>query len=212
MGTDIFQVMQERHSVRAYSERVIDEDIRTQINWMITECNEESGLHIQACFDEPEAFSSLKAHYGKFSNVRNYIAMVGKDDETLDEKCGYYGEKLVLQIQQLGLNTCWVYMSYNKNAAGCEIGPGEKLCIVIAIGYGTEQGVPHRNQNVLKIADIREGQPEWFRRGVEAAMLAPTAMNQQKVSLHQEMIHWTTTTIFPHLPTRPLLILFQSTL
>lgn len=180
MGTDIFQVMQERHSVRAYSERVIDEDIRTQINWMITECNEESGLHIQACFDEPEAFSSLKAHYGKFSNVRNYIAMVGKDDETLDEKCGYYGEKLVLQIQQLGLNTCWVYMSYNKNAAGCEIGPGEKLCIVIAIGYGTEQGVPHRNQNVLKIADIREGQPEWFRRGVEAAMLAPTAMNQQK--------------------------------
>ena len=180
MGMTLQQAMQERHSVRAYTEQAIDRDTRTQLNWLITECNEESGLHIQACFDEPEAFSSLKAHYGKFSNVRNYIAMVGKNDEMLDEKCGYYGERIVLTAQQLGLNTCWVYLSYNKNAAACEIDPGEKLVIVIAIGYGVNQGVPHHNQAIHKIAEIREGQPEWFKRGVEAAMLAPTAMNQQK--------------------------------
>ena len=35
------------------------------------------------------------------------IACVGKDDDTLDQRVGYYGEKLVLELQKMGLNTCW---------------------------------------------------------------------------------------------------------
>lgn len=40
----------------------------------------------------------VAAHYGKFENVKNYIAVVGKNSADLSEKAGYYGEKLVLVI------------------------------------------------------------------------------------------------------------------
>ena len=45
------------------------------------------------------------AHYGKFENVKNYIAIVGNKND--QEKAGYYGEKIVLKCPELGLNTCW---------------------------------------------------------------------------------------------------------
>ena len=59
---------------------------------------------------------------------------------------------------------------------------GDKYPIGIAIGYGTTQGVQHKNRPVKDVADI-EGKPEWFIKGVESAMLAPTGMNAQKFRL-----------------------------
>ena len=43
--------------------------------------------------------------YTSFSGVKNYIALIGKKSPNLEEACGYYGEKIVLRAQQLGLNT-----------------------------------------------------------------------------------------------------------
>ena len=63
------------------------------------------------------------AHYGKFENVKNYIAIVGNKND--QEKAGYYGEKIVLKCPELGLNTCWVSMTYGKSKA--EIKRGQKL-------------------------------------------------------------------------------------
>lgn len=83
------------------------------------------------------------AHYGKFSGVTNYIAMIGKKGPTLEETCGYYGERLVLKAQQLGLNTCWVAMTYSKIKSAFFTWQGEKLCIVIVLGFGETQGLPH---------------------------------------------------------------------
>ena len=62
------------------------------------------------------------AHYGKFENVKNYIAIVGNKNN--QEKAGYYGEKIVLKCPELGLNTCWVAMTYGKSKA--EIKRGQK--------------------------------------------------------------------------------------
>lgn len=67
------------------------------------------------------------AKYGKFSGVRNYIACVGPASPDLDEKVGYYGEYLVLLAQSLGLNTCWVALTFSKGKTPCTVGPGEKL-------------------------------------------------------------------------------------
>ena len=146
----------------------------------IDACNHESGLHIQLVTDEPKAFDGFMAHYGKFSGVRNYIALIGRKDATLDEKCGYYGERLVLKAQQLGLNTCWVALTYSKVKSAFVIERGEKLCAVISMGYGETQGVPHKSRAVSEVAKTEGQMPDWFKNGVEAALLAPTAMNQQK--------------------------------
>lgn len=176
---DIYEAMRARHSVRAYEQREIEGEIKDMLEDKIAELNGRSGLHIQLITHEPKAFDSPMAHYGKFSGVTDYIAMIGKKGADLEEKCGYYGEKLVLFAQQLGLNTCWVAVSYKKIKTAYMLDAGEKLCIVIAIGYGKTQGVPHKSKAPSEVADMGNV-PEWFKKGVEAALLAPTAVNQQK--------------------------------
>lgn len=174
------QAMRERHSVRNYKDTPLGTEEKSKLQAAIDECNRDGGLHIQLVVDEPMAFDSFLARYGKFSGVRNYIAMIGKKGASLDEKCGYYGEKLVLLAQQLGLNTCWVGLTYKKVGSVLEVSPGEKLCIVIAIGYGQTQGITHKSKRLEQVTRCSGEMPDWFRKGVEAALLAPTAMNQQK--------------------------------
>ena len=143
---DFFTAMVERHSVRSYTTQPITDPVKSQLQTFLKQCNQESGLHMQLILDEPQAFDGLLAHYGHFKNVRNYIALVGKKSDQLPEQCGYYGEKLVLFAQTLGLRTCWVGASYRKRKAAFQLEDGEKCCLVIAIGYGAEDGVPHRSK------------------------------------------------------------------
>lgn len=171
-----------RHSVRHYSIVPIDNERIEKLKKLVDTVNEESGLHVQLITDEPRSFGeSMLARYGKFSGVTNYFAMIGKKSETLDEKIGYFGEKLVLESQALCLNTCWVGLSYKKISSVLDIGKDEKLVCVISVGNGATQGVDHKRKspNQVSTTPIEES-PEWYKRGIEAALLAPTAINQQK--------------------------------
>jgi len=116
---------------------------------------------------------------GWLAGVENYLAIVGPEGDDLDEKCGYWGEHFVLRAQQLGLNTCWVAGTYNKSRCAAEVHPGEKLVLVIALGYGKNQGKPRKSKSPEAISEARGEIPDWFRRGVDFALLAPTAVNQQ---------------------------------
>lgn len=177
---ELIEAIKQRHSVRRYTDKKIEADILAELQDEINVSNKESGLHIQLVTDEPKAFNSFMAHYGKFSGVTNYIALIGKKSDKLYELCGYYGERLVLKAQQLGLNTCWVAMSYKKILDAFKVDKGEKLTVVIALGYGKTQGVPHKTKTAEQVSNASAETPEWFRAGVEAALLAPTAINQQK--------------------------------
>ena len=177
---DIFEAMEKRHSVRQYIEKPLGAEEALALSEEIKLCNEEGGLHIQLVKDEPKAFSGFMAHYGKFSGVTNYIALVGPKGPDLDEKCGYYGERLVLKAQELGLNTCWVAMTYSKIPGAFKVEKGEALTVVIALGYGKTEGVPHKSKAPEEVSNVSANSPEWFKNGVRAALLAPTAVNQQK--------------------------------
>lgn len=175
---DMLEIIKQMHSVRQYTDMKIEEEKRTVLNTLIAEVNSATGLHIQIFYDEPHCFNSMMAHYGKFTGVRNYIALVGKKSSKLDETLGYYGEKLVLKAQELGLNTCWVAMTHGKSKA--DIRKGEKQICLISIGYGMTNGVAHKTKSLQKVCNYNENMPEWFLTGMKAALLAPTAMNQQK--------------------------------
>lgn len=175
-----------RHSVRRYQNKPLEAEVIAQLQAEIDACNQEGGLHIQLVTNEEKAFDGFMAHYGKFSGVTNYIALIGKKNAELDEKCGYYGERLVLKAQQLGLNTCWVALTYSKIKTAFEIHQGEKLCVVIALGYGETQGVPHKSKSIPEVTQLDGEMPDWFKSGVESALLAPTAMNQQKFTFSLE--------------------------
>ena len=177
---NLTEAMQERHSVRRYKNKPLEAEVISALTSEVEVCNREGGLHIQLVTNEPKAFDGFMAHYGKFSGVTNYFALIGKKAPDLEEKCGYYGERLVLKAQQLGLNTCWVAMTYSKIKTAFAVDKGEKLCIVIALGYGETQGIPHTSRSVQAVSKVSGSAPQWFQSGVEAALLAPTAMNQQK--------------------------------
>ncbi|MBP3475114.1 MAG: nitroreductase [Lachnospiraceae bacterium] len=180
---DQLEAMKARHSVRQYQNKPLEADVISTLQKEVESCNWESGLHIQLVTNEPKAFDGFMAHYGKFSGVTSYFALIGKKTADLEEKCGYYGERLVLKAQQMGLNTCWVAMTYSKIKSAFVIDKGEKLCIVIALGYGENQGVAHKSKLVDAVTKTEGDIPDWFRKGTEAALLAPTAMNQQKFLL-----------------------------
>lgn len=179
---DLMEAIKARHSVRAYTDKKIEGEVLEQLNEVIEECNKASGLNIQLVLDEPTAFASGTASYGKFEGVNNYIVFVGAKAIDLDEKVGYYGEKIAIRAQQLGLNTCWVALTFSKGKAKkhIKIGNGEKLAMAMPIGYGKTNGVPSRSKPIEKLCVVNGDMPDWFRAGMEAAQLAPTAINQQK--------------------------------
>ena len=178
----IQEAIEARHSVRAYKDQPLSEEIVKVLEDEIVKLNRERQLHIQLICNDPKAFQGTMAKYGKFRNANNYLVMAGKKAEDLDERVGYNGEHLVLLAQTLGLNTCWVGLSYSKVPGTYVLEEGEKIACYIAIGYGETQGVGHKIKTVGQVSNASDATPSWFRKGVEAALLAPTAVNQQKFS------------------------------
>ena len=174
---EIIELMKERHSVRQYTDQKIEKEKREVLNALIAKINQKTGLHIQIIYDEPKCFNSMMAHYGKFDGVNNYIALV-REKSKPDEALGYYGEQIVLKAQELGLNTCWVAMTHGKSKA--QIDKGEKLVCLISLGYGKTAGAAHKSKKLSEVCNYKKDMPEWFLSGMEAALLAPTAMNRQK--------------------------------
>ena len=178
----IQEAIEARHSVRAYKDQPLADEVVRRLEEEIAVVNQKGNLHVQLIRNEPKAFQGTMAKYGKFRNANNYLVMAGKKAEDLDERVGYYGEHLVLLAQTLGLNTCWVGLSYSKVPGTYVLDEGEKIACYIAIGYGETQGVGHKIKTVGQVSNASDATPSWFRKGVEAALLAPTAVNQQKFS------------------------------
>lgn len=168
-----------RHSVRKYFSKTIPSDVLEKLKELISDCNKDGQLNIQLVTKEKKAFNGIFA-YGKFYGVENYIVMIGKKSNDLDEKVGYYGEQIVLYAQSLGLNTCWAGLSYKKVENSFSLTEKEKVACMISIGYGENQGIQHKCKSITQISNASEQTPNWFRKGVESALLAPTAVNQQK--------------------------------
>ena len=176
------EAIQARHSVRAYKEQPLSETHCHALQEKIAEVNRSGRLHVQLILNEPRAFQGPLAKYGKFRGVTNYLVMAGAKADDLDERIGYYGEQLVLMAQTLGMNTCWVGLSYTKVPGTYVLDEGEVIKAYIAIGYGETQGATHKIKRIAQVSNASDTTPEWFGRGVEAALLAPTAVNQQKFS------------------------------
>ena len=187
------EAIEARHSVRAYKDQPLAEEVVKRLEEEIAEVNQTGSLHIQLIRNEPKAFQGTLAKYGKFRNVTNYMVMAGKKSDDLDERIGYYGEHLVLLAQTLGLNTCWVGLSYKKIPDTYVLDEGEVIKAYIAIGYGETQGSSHKIKTIEQVnrTDVRtfgssknasDITPLWYTKGIEAALLAPTAVNQQKFS------------------------------
>lgn len=178
MNSNITEIMKKRHSVRSYLKKPVEGEKREKLNTLTNQINKETGLNIQVCYDDPTCFSGIMAHYGKFYGVENYISLIGQKSQKLDEILGYYGEKIVLTLTELGLDSCWVALTHGKSKA--KIKKGEKQVCIIAFGYGEKEGVPHKNKPLCAVCNAEQKNEAWFTEAMEAVLLAPTAMNRQK--------------------------------
>ena len=170
----------ERHSVRQYRDKPIEEEKKALLNEYVKTINEEANLHIQMVYDERKAFESALAKYGKFKGVSNYIALVGRKSDDLEERIGYYGEQIVLFAKTIGLDTCWVALTFKNIKSAYKVEKGEKFLMVISLGYGMHHGFERKSKKAVDVSNVDESSPAWFKKGVDFALKAPTAINQQK--------------------------------
>jgi hypothetical protein len=170
------EALQERHSVRMYTDRPVDDDILTQLQTEIDDCNAQSGLHIQMVSGRSNAFAEYKTHYGRFQGVHNAIALIGKGtgstgdlsrtgaggeannaaEIALQTTVGYYGERLSIALVQLGLSTSWSVLD-NATNGWWTLDEDEKVVWVLAFGYPARTVARHRSKPMEQLCEIPEG-------------------------------------------------------
>ena len=172
--------MQSRISHRRYLPDPPDEEKRAALEQVIEQNNRKSGLHISMISDRGDIFT------GHLSGARSFLLLAGPaGDPYLEEKCGYFGQELVLAAEAMGLATCWVGGTYDKSACLSYLGKGERLVCVIAVGHTASTAssrAPHRSTKSLQqLSCVSADAPDWFFEALEAVQLAPSAMNRQDV-------------------------------
>lgn len=166
-----------RHSVRQYQPTPLTPEQVEKVQNKISELNEAHGLSMQLILNDDEAFNSRMAHYGSFRGVRNFVAVVGPKNPTLSERAGHALAQLILYVQTLGLNTCIAAMTFKKTA-NINICDGEAIVVAIALGVGQTQGVQHSMKPASRIAPGYDNAPDWFKKGIDTVLMAPSAINQ----------------------------------
>jgi len=185
---NLYKAIWKRRSVRKYLDKHIEKDKIDALRRSISGLNEISGLTMEF-IEDSDSFRSVKTFM--FKNVRSVIAVKGKtNDPDLCEKCGYYGEQIVLEATAMGLGTCWVYsLSFNRKSASLNVKNDETIICGIPIGYGAEEmaeptavpDAPHRKtRSVSEFLRGNTDVPEWVTAAMKAVQFAPTARNSQK--------------------------------
>lgn len=188
------EAIEKRTSRRSYINKPIDPEKLVQIKEAIKKYNAMSGLSIQFVDDGSKAFQGFRKSYGMFSGVRSFIALIGKTaDPDLLEKAGYYGEMLALEATTLGLGTCFVGGTYDKESCPCTVNDDETLICVITIGnveqaHALKERIIYRMTHLSrvqmeKLYEADQEVPSWFLDGMRAVQLAPSTMNRHPVKI-----------------------------
>jgi hypothetical protein len=174
---DFLEAIDKRHSVRKFTDKAIPDDILSELEERVEKINKEQGLHFILNSGKKNGFDGIVKLI--FKNVAANLMLCGKSAPDLFEKCGYYGEELVLLAQTLGLNSCWAMMAkMGSKPIGLE--NGEEYVIGIALGYGQTQGRERKTKSISELSDVKGEMPEWFQKAMVCVQKAPTAVNQQK--------------------------------
>ena len=176
----IIDAAERRHTVRQYTGRRIPKDIVEQLAAKINQNNRKYNLKMKLALENTEAFGAV-TRLILAKGVRNYIVLAGENTPDVDERLGYCGADVMLLAQALGLNSWWAGGSFSRKGARKNAGAAkaDKVAGIIAVGYGAVQGAAHKSKKPEEVSRYIGTAPEWFIKGVETALLAPTALNKQ---------------------------------
>lgn len=178
----IKEAIEQRHTVRKYTDKELSADIVEKLNQRIEKRNKEYRIQMQLVTGKTDGFNAIvKLILAK--GVKNYLILAGPDKSETDENLGYCGIDIALFAQTLGLNSWWVGGTFNRGKMTEKVNQlgKEKVIGIITLGYGKENGKPHKSKNTSEVSHYDGGEePVWFKDGVKTALLAPTALNKQK--------------------------------
>lgn len=142
-----------------------------------------------------DIYRGIIGGYGKISGAGTFIAFIGDmGASSVHEETGYTGEGIILEATALGLNTCWVGGLFRSKdvASLVDLKKNERVLAVTPVGYAVKTqspgerlmtgfGLTHRR---LPLARLISGNrsaslSEWTLTSLEAARLAPSAVNRQ---------------------------------
>ncbi|MDP3058206.1 MAG: nitroreductase family protein [bacterium] len=198
---DLYPVISRRYSTRKF----LPQDISSSIQVELMDEKHIFGLGSSSC----EAalvhgkgrldflFKGVIGNYGKITGASAVIFLLISKDAGVNGlmEAGYVGEQYVLRATALGLGSCWVGGTYNKESVGELIDVPLHLKIAAIITIGWEERKTDRISSLLhivikrkaleKIADsnLLNG-PEWLTKALEAVRKAPSAVNLQPWSFY----------------------------
>ena len=190
------QAIDRRISCRAFERRALEPQTQRLLLRYVQEQNAVSGMHIQF-LSAPDEKSTVKLARTMFtSSPLQTLVLPGRQTPEQEEQAGYYGQRIVLHAQRLGLATCWVAGTYDHHSVHAQLEEGEQVLSVIPVGYAMEK-MPLKQQMIrvgLRRGDRSEDAfvdsevlysqlPEWFRFCVQAVRKGPSAVNGQPINL-----------------------------
>jgi len=147
-------------------------------------------------------FKGAIGPFGKIKGVPAFIAFIGNmGSPNVHEQVGYMGEGIILEAEALNLASCWVAGFFRPNvvASLTRIDKGERVLAVTPIGYAIKRqaleerlmtgfGLTHRRRALSDLVTglLESEWPQWIRAALEAARLAPSAVNRQPWRFHIE--------------------------
>lgn len=191
-----YSVIPKRRSRRQFDSRPIATELLTHLHTACVEFRPFPHARAVLITESPErVFKGAVGPYGKIKGAPAFIAFIGNmDSPYVQEEIGYTGEGIILEATALHLATCWVGGFFRPEVAGAlaEISESEKVLSVTPIGYTSKRqsleeklmtgfGRSHRRKRLSGlVTGLEEADwPEWIKATLEAARLAPSAVNRQ---------------------------------
>lgn len=185
MTEQMKQAMRARHTVRKFDGTPLSDSEKSTLKSRVDELNKQLNLSIALVESEKTPVNFMGKVILGGEGVNTYFVLAADDRDGIDEMLGYAGSDLCLYAQMNGLNTWWMAGTFNRKYVEGFVS-GKKIVSIIAVGHGKTQGVPHKSKDKDQVSSYSGEAPEWFKNGIEAALLAPTALNKQAFTITGE--------------------------
>ena len=139
----IEETIKKRKSVRNYEKRGLSEQQRSEIVTYMNQIENPFQVKVKFHFLETELLDKGQklGTYGVIQGAKDYLGVTVKNTDFAMEAVGYAFEMLVLYATSLGLGTCWMGGTFNRNQfkTAMEISENDVFPIISPIGIPLEK-------------------------------------------------------------------------
>jgi len=137
----VSEVIQSRTSWRTYTgEKLFEEDRHTLLLYIGSDLEPLFGSESRFMLIDKDSGTQKLGTYGFIKGARHFILGAIKPGEMNLEDYGYTMEKIILQATRMGLGTCWLGGTFNKQGFLEALKPreGESMPAITPVGYTKE--------------------------------------------------------------------------